>query len=225
MEKLRRWLDNYWYHYKWHTLICAFCFVVLIIAISSFITKEEYDVYAVYAGAHAFVEDEQKNLIDDIAGFCSDDYSGNGEIQASLLSFVYVSPERAKEYLENDIFYSAPLNYETRKSIVSQLNSGDAYIYLMDESLFCELVEIGYFLPLKDVLGQRPENAYNDYGILLGDTALGKNCESASVLPEDTVLCIKRNNAIMSTLGTAKNEENLAHHKAVFARLAGVSEG
>ena len=132
MSKFRSWLDNYWYHYKWHTFFGLFAAALVIIAGISLIGKKEYDVYAVYAGPHAFVENEAGDLESDISKYCKTDYTGNGKIETNILSFVYVSPERAKEYLENGTFYSEPINYEARKSIVSQLNSGDSFIYLMD---------------------------------------------------------------------------------------------
>ncbi len=222
MSKFRSWLDNYWYHYKWHTFFGLFAAALVIIAGISLVGKKEYDVYAVYAGPHAFVENEAGDLESDISKYCKTDYTGNGKIETNILSFVYVSPERAKEYLENGIFYSEPINYEARKSIVSQLNSGDSFIYLMDASLFDELCETGYFISLSSIFGKTPECAYNAYGILLKDTAFGQECKSTEVLPEDTVLCIKKNNAIMSVFGTKKNEEKLQKHEAVFKEMVGI---
>ena len=48
--KFFSWLDNYWYHYKWPTIITSFILIVAIVCTVQACTKEEYDITVVYAG-------------------------------------------------------------------------------------------------------------------------------------------------------------------------------
>ena len=220
-SKISKWLENYWYHYKWHTFAGIFAAVVVIIAITSLFGRYEYDVNVVYAGSHAFVGDEKEKLQNDIAAFAEKDTTNNGKIDANILDFVYVSPALAEEYQKNDIYYNGAFNTETRKSIISQLNTGYCFIVLIDKSLYDEIDKEGYFMKLSDVTKNVPSNAVDEYGIMLYDTLLYKRSEACRVLPEDTVVCLKRCNSLMSVSADKKMNELLEDHKPVFCALIG----
>ena len=46
-------LENFWYHYKWHTIVGIFIVIVAAILITQLFTKTEYDVNIIYAGEKA----------------------------------------------------------------------------------------------------------------------------------------------------------------------------
>ena len=48
-KKALKWLDNFWYHYKWPTIIAAFFIAVFAICIAQAVTRSEYDMYVRYA--------------------------------------------------------------------------------------------------------------------------------------------------------------------------------
>ena len=43
MSKFLKWLDNYWYHYKWHTIIVAFFLIIGIISTVQIFNRETYE--------------------------------------------------------------------------------------------------------------------------------------------------------------------------------------
>ena len=45
-----KWLENYWYHYKWHTLIVAFFVIMLTVMGVQMCSREDNDIYIIYAG-------------------------------------------------------------------------------------------------------------------------------------------------------------------------------
>ena len=47
---LKQRVENYWYHYKWHTLIALFIVITLSVCILQLCQKNSYDVYVLYAG-------------------------------------------------------------------------------------------------------------------------------------------------------------------------------
>ena len=45
------WLENFWYHYKWHSIVTLFIILVVTICTVQMCKKEEYDVHFIYAGS------------------------------------------------------------------------------------------------------------------------------------------------------------------------------
>ena len=52
--KFLRWLENFWYHYKWHSLIAAFLIFTVTVCTVQMCRKESYDMHILYAGGHSF---------------------------------------------------------------------------------------------------------------------------------------------------------------------------
>ena len=46
------WLDNFWYHYKWHTIISLFLVFAITICTVQSCQKTSYDIRIMYAGSH-----------------------------------------------------------------------------------------------------------------------------------------------------------------------------
>ena len=64
MNKALAWLDNFWYHYKWHVLVGLFIAVFLFVSIGQMVDKEKVDVYIMYAGPTAFLASEIYDIQD-----------------------------------------------------------------------------------------------------------------------------------------------------------------
>ena len=47
-------LDNFWYHYKWHSIAALFAVLVIIIIAVQISSKPSYDIHIMYAGTHSF---------------------------------------------------------------------------------------------------------------------------------------------------------------------------
>ena len=43
-NRFLKWLDNYWYHYKWRTIVILFFAVLLIVCVVQCSTVEKYDL-------------------------------------------------------------------------------------------------------------------------------------------------------------------------------------
>ena len=44
MNKVVKWISNYWYHYKLRTILCLFFAVVVGVSVFEFATRESYDM-------------------------------------------------------------------------------------------------------------------------------------------------------------------------------------
>ena len=50
-----KWLDNYWYHYKWPTIIISFFAIVLIVVIAQMVNRPKYDIVILLCKNYHFV--------------------------------------------------------------------------------------------------------------------------------------------------------------------------
>ena len=48
---LKEKLQNFWYHYKWHSIVALFLAVAILICSLQFCKKEKYDAYVAYIGS------------------------------------------------------------------------------------------------------------------------------------------------------------------------------
>jgi len=75
----KKW-DNYWYHYKWHTLGLIFFILLAAVLIHSCAAKKEPDLYAVYlSDSYMLDKDIEKLKTDFIKNGAVGDVDGDGE--------------------------------------------------------------------------------------------------------------------------------------------------
>ena len=55
IDRIKKFIDNYWYYYKWYVIGGAFLLFSLIIVLSQSLTREKYDVSVIWA-MHGYVE-------------------------------------------------------------------------------------------------------------------------------------------------------------------------
>ena len=54
-SKFTRWLDNFWYHYKWTTIIAVFALFVVLVCTLQMCNKDKNDVSVLSAGPEYFM--------------------------------------------------------------------------------------------------------------------------------------------------------------------------
>ncbi len=77
--------ENFWFHYKWHTLGAIALIIVLAIAIVQLAGRTSYDMKVVLF-AHTVVGDSHTELISDyFEGYCTD-LNGDGEVNVQVIN-------------------------------------------------------------------------------------------------------------------------------------------
>ncbi|MGN1095334.1 MAG: hypothetical protein ACI4QR_02990, partial [Eubacteriales bacterium] len=87
---MKKWLENYWYHYKWPTIISVFFIVVFGICISQIVTRENYDIYIRYVG-NAEITGTQYNDMESAIEKLSGDKNGDGKSSVNFARIAYIS--------------------------------------------------------------------------------------------------------------------------------------
>ena len=222
------WFDNFWYHYKWVTLVVAFFVIVISICVIQSCSQEPTDVLVTYAGP-AYLKQEQKVNVEKIfSKNIPDEISKDENAKAGLSAYYILSKEQIEEAQkqtevdENGDSYKVYVDTrfiaEEMEAFESQLMTGSGSVLLIDKSIYDSLVgENGNsqrLVPLAEVLGAKPEGAIGNFGIRLGDTEIYKNNMQLQCLPADTVLCLHA-----KILGQKDYDNEIAMFKAM-AKIA-----
>ena len=89
-KRFRIWLDNYIYHYKWHTIIALFLVFTITVCSVQMCDKESYDVYVVYAGDYQVSKLVTNGDVAEFVTFskslnrAAGDYNEDGKVSVSL---------------------------------------------------------------------------------------------------------------------------------------------
>ncbi|MCQ2431492.1 MAG: hypothetical protein MJ175_02685 [Clostridia bacterium] len=220
--------ENYWYHYKWHTIAGAAIVIFLIICIAQLAGRSTWDAHILYTGpmlldresCEAITESAQKASEAVNGGSTGNpaDYSGDGLITLDFNHYVYVPTSLAQEYKDNDIYFNGQDNLNERGNFTNAIMIGEYVILMIDRSLYEETVDSGAFLKWEDSLGYVPENAIDDYGILLADLPISV-MNGFRNLPEDTVLCCRGRSYVNQINKKVQNEEQYQAQVALFRQL------
>jgi hypothetical protein len=224
MEKMKKWFSNYWYHYKWVTIIVLFFATVFGIGVYQMATKDTYDINILYTGPILMNEDQTKGIEDAFASVLPRDFNSDDEKSVlvnriTVLSDEQLAAKQEEAKKENDKIY---YDLKTRKDSISQVTTlfatGETTICLMDPYMYNMYLAQDAFVSLEEALGEVPEYARDAYSVNLLDTPFGQYFEALQVLPEDTVLCIRKE-AVFSGGSKKKAGEQYQFDKEVFEAI------
>ena len=209
MKKVFKWLDNYWYHYKWTTIIALFVISLVVVGIVQMAQKEEYDACFIYLGeGSGSITGTQYEDIVSTLGKHTEDYSGDGEVNVSFSRIAYIADS-------NDLYYGS----ESEVSSFMSSSCFSYYIYFISESVYKIYKDEGLFVKLSDFLAEKPEYAYDDYAVRLKDTKAGSEEAGISELPDDTLVVLKTV-PYYSSKSKTENETTLRdNHAEIFRKL------
>lgn len=197
-SKFAKWLDNFWYHYKWVTIGIATAVIILIICIAQSCSRENRDIMIVYAGPHSLSVSEQEQLGDLMSMILPGDLDGNGEAVAHLNTYQIYSEAQIKEIESKTDSTGKPLsvdrsfNSNSYKQYSDYMQTGGSSVCFLDPWLYEKMVQSNAVCPLADVFEQMPQGALDEYGVRLGDTELYQTYDLLKLMPEDTVICLVR---------------------------------
>lgn len=223
--KFISWLDNYWYHYKWVTIVVAFFIIVFSVCTLQMCSKEKTDIIVVYAGG-AFISSESsesvKGVIDAVM---PEDFDGDGRKNVNFVKYEIYSADQIKE-IESVTDANGERGYVDRSynssnydNFCNYLQTGDASVYLVEDWLFEELKTADRIMNISDVLGYVPEGS-DGYGVRLGDLAVYDSYAALRALPEDTVVCLLR----PLVVGNSSDDEYYDRERETFRAIIEYAE-
>lgn len=216
-------LENFFYHYKWHTVIALVLIVAILICTLQMCGKEEYDVEIIYAGPYPVSQNRQ--VASDIqSAFASlgEDRTGDGKTVVNLVHYWVDSSLNLEGTAPTDSAFLQQNSVKNKENLKDELLAGNVVIYLLSPELFLEFDKAERFMRLSDLVPDLPEDAYcryedgkiNRFGAVLSKTPFGQ-LAGLSSLPSDTVLCIQK----LSYTGNIFNSSTFAKKHAYSVEL------
>ena len=194
-----RWLDNFWYHYKIHTIVVLVGLVVLLVCIlQTCANSDSYDMSVLYAGRNAMSQSQELDASNILGIALPEDYNGDGRKTVEFAAYHILSEEQirqmaAETYEDGDHVY-VDRNFYTQEysNYTNIMSTGEYSVCLLEPWLYEKMVSAERVKPLSEVFTVIPDGAVDEYGIRLGSTELYGYYEALHVLPEDTVVCLMR---------------------------------
>lgn len=214
-SKFLRWLDNYWYHYKWPTIFVAVALIAVIIIVAQMSERREYDFQYVYAGPVTLSTEDTESMAAVLADLARGEEFPSPEV---ALTAYYL---KAQSQITTEDAYTAQLLQSNREAFGGQVLSGNALIFFMDPLFYAEQGAEGIgFLAVRDYLPNVPDAALiGECGLRLDATVLYEQ-ECFQKLPGDTVVCLRTAVSVQSSI--TGREQALAYHdryEDVFRKL------
>ena len=223
-----KWLDNFWYHYKWTVIVIGFFLLVFIVCFSQCVQKVDINVPVVYAGGYQSMDADRLSWTEEdrasVKNVLSSLYRGAGGDEEKNVGFltynIYTeeqlramateapSAEGESEKFSPYAFNAAKQNNLSEfEAFANYMGTGECSIWLVSEYVYTEKRLWERAMPLAELWGEEiPAGAYDEYAVRLGDTALYRYYDALRLLPADTLIILTRG-WVMGSSGDAKTYE------------------
>lgn len=205
-SRFLRWLDNFWYHYKWQTVAFLAVAILLAVALPQCGESKGDGITVTFAGGYVMTGEEQKGLrsaLETVAqnGVVLGQYSIFTE-EEIVKNNTHIDPETGKEQLDvagknADRGY----NQDRIRSLQSYLMTGDCGVWIVSPYVYETFIKGGINVVAERRLSELP--IYAAY-------------KTVQLLPSDSLVILTR-----SILGETANDERFAAVQAYYERLTG----
>ncbi len=122
--------ENYWYHYKWHTMAGIFILIFLGIALSHMLFPTRYDVSLTLVSKESF-EGANQVMLPGLESLC-EDYDGNGKTAVDFTAFQL-----------SGVGMTPQMEEMNRMKLTAHSSFAENFVYLLDDTGYTQLTEIG----------------------------------------------------------------------------------
>ncbi len=218
MERFKKWFENYWYHYKWQTLIALVFIVTFAIGFGQIAAeKNDYDVYALYAGSKYLEKaphDEIVNILTAAAEKVGGVSSEEDEKDVNLQMLIYLTDEqiaaqRAEVEAAGEVFTFDYLeNNNVFQIFMKQLVSGENVIMFLDPAMYATAEENEALYKVQDILGRKvPGLNESGMGVVLGESGLVEKYPALSAIPQESIVCFRQVTHAMKLIGKSESKD------------------
>ena len=109
--------ENFWYHYKWHTLGIAAAVIVLTVLIVQLATRPKYDYQVMLVTQSSLIYGEEKVMVEELAKY-GRDVNGDGKVTVSVEAV----------YLDG----AGQIAMANQTKLITRIAAGDMMFFSMD---------------------------------------------------------------------------------------------
>lgn len=225
-------LENFWYHYKWHTLIALFLVVAFTVCTVQMCQRKSYDIYILYAGDFDIRQKSEgggiaphTSAVSGLRRVC-EDFDGNGEISVLFENLFYLTPGQLHQTTPGAGYEINTGLIAQNEAILSQdMQYSDYYLCILSRAVYekYRVYADGFFADLtpytqgKDVRAPAADAVYLSS---LSFASLPVFCD----LPQDTVVCLRSLSSVSLKLDK-KAPEKFSRAETVFRNMLTYGNG
>ena len=189
--------QNFWYHYKWHSIVAIFLVVTLVICSLQLCGRSKYDAHILYAGSRNIGRTAADGDVAEIVTVISslkkvtDDFDQNGEITVNFSNLYYLTNEEAASAGD----FNDALLANDQKSLSTVFQHSDYYFMLISIGVYEEYHKVGdgeMFIDLSSFASYNPEAQYYAPNAIYLSSIDASRLPGIANLPEDTLICIRQ---------------------------------
>ncbi|MDL2287543.1 hypothetical protein LJB90_03155 [Eubacteriales bacterium OttesenSCG-928-G02] len=183
-------LENFWYFYKWQTILLGIIIIGGIFALIQSLQNYPSDVSIMYIGEGYLTPAVKTDMYKKSKDYMID-YNNDGHYELTMIDInidmsVY---DLSKE--KNAANWEA--NAQAVQRFHTETAAGEAMIYIVEKSFYDLLLGKNILCPLNLVLDNDliPENTKDEYSIQISELQFF-NQEAFSSIPKEYILCLRR---------------------------------
>ncbi|MBQ7670870.1 MAG: hypothetical protein IJS45_09145 [Clostridia bacterium] len=215
---------NFWYHYKWHTIIIAAILIIVGVGVSQMVrnASEKTDLSVVYAGPASIHSREAEDLKDVLSDILSVDLNSDGAKRVYLYSIRCLSADQIALIKEeakkngSDAGINEADNRKNYEAFSDLVFTGECGLMFLDGSLYNTVKDAGGLDKLTDALGFEPDRSFDGYGIRLCDIPAYEIYDELEVMPAETIVCLR---SISTAGGVMISEREAKYNHTAGVRL------
>jgi hypothetical protein len=218
-------LENFWYHYKWHTIVAAVVVIIVAIVLSQLLSKPKYDAHILYAGdtqiKNTSVDGDlphYQKLLSSLKRVVNDE-NGDGSIDISLQTLYALTEDQLAE-ISSDKTAQISLALTDSETLESALVVGEYYVCFLSEELFFKndaIYDGAMFAPLEKYAAS--ESIDYEYASARGIYLRSLPYSEFIDLPDDTVVCLRSLNGYTQSINGKSNKQAFATGERVITNI------
>ena len=221
-NRFLRWLDNFWYHYKWPVIIVAFFLFVGIVCFTQCTSREDHDLTVSYAGGFSPTH-EQNELINQVFSSIAPVGEKGAEKTVNVNTYAVFTEEEIRALCtDEDGNFSTYAFNQTKQVTKNNLDqfgtftkTGESAVWLVSPFVYESLNLSKIAVPLAELYETAPTGAYDAYAVRLAETELYRYYDALKVLPEDTLIVMPHS----LVWGASADEETYAEFLALYRAI------
>ena len=220
---VRQKIENFLYHYKFHTIAVAFIiFVVLWVVISSFSQGGE-ETYIGYIGEYAYSHSEAEDISEKMSRGLKLDFDGDGKFSVAFVPYHYYSDSQIKDLSttelkegENLQFYPV-LNEKNYEQFEKELEGGSTAVWFVSKEVY-DMMDKSVLMPVADILGYTPDTGVvGEYAIDCASLAFSQ--DMTRTVTYNTYLVMRATRTYSFIMGEQLADEELSQAKELYRAI------
>lgn len=216
-----RWIENFWYHYKWQTVLVVSVLLVLVIGFAQCGKNETTDATVTLAASYSLTEAQMDAVKGILEAALPQDFDGSGDKAVAVSTHLihseaelralntYLDAEGKEQFSATDYQIDKHHNTDRYKTLQNYVMTGESAIWLVSPYVYESLLYNE---------GDEGSNWVAE-AIPLKDTAIYQHYDALKALPEDLLLVL----TVKPVIGTIADAEVYAQAEAYYNALVSYS--